>query len=64
MYLEDLKHEWTGFKVCEKCWEPRHPQEFLRAREDKQAVNGGRHIPTYEEWTFVTPTFPPDTSDL
>lgn len=24
-YLE-LKKEWTGFKVCPECYEPKHPQ--------------------------------------
>ena len=26
----ELKDEWTGLKVCDKCWEPRHPQDMLR----------------------------------
>lgn len=21
-----LKKEWTGFRTCEECWEPKHPQ--------------------------------------
>tara|TARA_R100000654_G_scaffold26444_3_gene50099 strand:+ start:10818 stop:11120 length:303 start_codon:yes stop_codon:yes gene_type:complete len=24
--LLDLKKEWTGFKVCHECYEPKHPQ--------------------------------------
>jgi len=32
------KHEWTGFIVCGDCWEPRHPQDFVRARQDKISV--------------------------
>ena len=24
--LKDLKKEWTGFKVCSECFEPKHPQ--------------------------------------
>lgn len=22
----DLKKEWTGFRVCDECYEPKHPQ--------------------------------------
>ena len=32
-----LRKEWTGLMVCSDCWEPRHPQESLRARVDRQA---------------------------
>lgn len=37
-----LKHEWTGLRVCHgpntnDCWEPRHPQDKIRARKDRQA---------------------------
>ena len=33
--------EWTGLRVCRgggtrDCWEPRHPQEFVRGKADKQ----------------------------
>lgn len=42
--------EWTGLMVCKgqgtnNCWEPRHPQEFLRAKPDKQAVPDPRPEP-------------------
>lgn len=29
-----MKKEWTGSIVCTDCWEPRHPQEFVRGRKD------------------------------
>ena len=32
-----LRREWTGLRVCTKCFEPRHPQEMLKGRADKQA---------------------------
>lgn len=22
----DLRQEWTGFRTCFECWEPKHPQ--------------------------------------
>jgi hypothetical protein len=27
-YLNDLKLEWTGLKVCDECWDPKDPLEF------------------------------------
>lgn len=37
-----LVKEWTGLRVCRgggtnDCWEPRHPQDFVRGRKDQQA---------------------------
>ena len=32
--LNALKKEWTGFKVCDECYEPKHPQ-----LEPKRALN-------------------------
>ena len=32
------KHEWTGFIVCTTCFETRHEQDFVRARQDKISV--------------------------
>lgn len=37
-----LRREWTGLMVCHgpatnDCWEPRHPQDFVKGRADKQA---------------------------
>jgi len=37
-----LVKEWTGLRVCKgpgtnECWEPRHPQEKLRGKVDRQA---------------------------
>jgi len=37
--LKDLKKEWTGFKVCSECYEPKHPQlEPHTAPADPQAL--------------------------
>ena len=37
--LSTLKKEWTGFKVCYECYEPRHPQlETKRTVTDPQAL--------------------------
>ena len=34
---DQLKREWTGSMVCVPCWEPRHPQDFVRAIPDHQS---------------------------
>lgn len=37
-----LRKEWTGFMVCKKCYEPRHPQEFLKGRKEDENVSWTR----------------------
>lgn len=32
----ELKKEWNGLMTCQSCWEPRHPQDFVRAVRDEQ----------------------------
>lgn len=35
VYLgSQLKQRWDGYKVCPKDWEPRNPQDFVRAIPD------------------------------
>lgn len=41
----DLRLEWTGLRVCEKDFELRHPQDFLRAKPDKIVVPWTRKEP-------------------
>ena len=33
-----LRKRWDGLMVCNKDWETRHPQEFVKARVDEQTV--------------------------
>jgi hypothetical protein len=35
-HLSELRKEWTGKLVCRGCFDPRHPQEFVRAMPDNQ----------------------------
>lgn len=35
----NLKRQWDGVIACPKCWDYRHPQEFVRAKADKQYVD-------------------------
>lgn len=37
-----LRREWNGLRTCSgaatnNCWEPRHPQDFVRGKKDRQA---------------------------
>ena len=32
------KQRWDGFIVCPKCYEQRHPQDFVLAKQDKITV--------------------------
>ena len=40
------KQRWDGFRVCPSCFEERHPQDFVRARQDKISVSFSRPIQT------------------
>lgn len=35
---DESKLEWTGFIVCNDCYEQRHPQDFVKAKIDKIIV--------------------------
>lgn len=37
-----LKKRWDGLMVCSHDWESRHPQDFLRAVQDRQVVPWSR----------------------
>ena len=39
------KQRWDGFIVCPEDFEFRHPQDFVRARQDKISVPFSRPIP-------------------
>ena len=41
----ELRKEWTGLRVCHECWEPRHPQDFVRGVPDDQTVPWARPEP-------------------
>jgi len=41
----EIRKEWTGFLVCDLCYEMRHPQDFVRAKQDKIYVPDSRPIP-------------------
>ena len=53
---DEIKKEWTGFLVCPACYETRHPQDFVRARQDKISVPFTRPRPldVFTGVTYVT----------
>ena len=61
---DEIKKEWTGFLVCPVCFEYRHEQDFVRARQDKISVpftrprpvdifTGVTYITTYVEEDYI-----------
>ena len=60
----DAKQRWDGFIVCPKDFEQRHPQDFIKARQDKISVpftrprpvdvfTGVAYITTYVEEDYI-----------
>lgn len=47
----ETRHEWNGLIVRKESWEPRHPQDFVKARGDRQRVPYPRPEPTSD--TFI-----------
>lgn len=37
-----LRRTWDGLMVCERDWEPRHPQDYVRAQKDRTEVEFSR----------------------
>ena len=40
-----LRLRWDGQRVCYECWEPRQPQDFVKAQVDVQAPQWTRPEP-------------------
>lgn len=38
----ETRLRWDKLRVCEKDWEPRHPQDFVRGKRDRQRVPNPR----------------------
>ena len=39
---DKARFQWDGLVVCGQCWEPRHPQDFVRGKDDNQGVPWSR----------------------
>lgn len=42
-----LKKRWDGAMVCSADWEPRHPQDSLKARPERNNIKDARPVPEY-----------------
>jgi NMD protein affecting ribosome stability and mRNA decay len=38
----ELAKEWTGSRVCSKCFDHRHPQDFVKGVPDRQSPSWTR----------------------
>lgn len=55
---EMLKY-WQGFYVCERCWEPRQPQDFARNVADVQTPPWSQPMPAWafgQDWLLIEGT--------
>ena len=41
----DMRKTWDNLWVCKDDWEPRHPQDFVKAKYDRQRVPVARTEP-------------------
>lgn len=48
---ENTRKEWNGAIVCKTHWDPRHPQDKIRGKADRQSVPNPRPDP---DPVFVT----------
>ena len=51
LWASEMKKTWDGLLVCPEDWEPRHPQDFVRGKDDKQSVTDPN---PYPEDVFIT----------
>lgn len=48
----ELRRDWRGLMLCKEDFEPRHPQELIRARPADRHPYGSRSL---GEVTFLSP---------
>lgn len=48
----EMRKHWQGYYTCQRCWKPRHPQDFVRAVPDEQAPPWTQPPPA-DEFTAV-----------
>lgn len=58
----EAKQRWDGFIVCPDDYEMRHPQDFVRTRQDKITVPFTRPIPplTFTNVSYIIYYVDPD----
>lgn len=54
---DELEKEWQGLMTCSGCWEPRHPQDFVRGVADNTAPPWTRTEPedVFVDVPYVVP---------
>lgn len=57
----DTIKDWQNQILCPSCYEPRHPQDFVRGRRDRQRVPWSRPEP---EPIFVLNVYLDDDSNI
>lgn len=51
-----MMKNWQGYYVCREHWEPRHPQDFVRAVPPEQPVPWSQPQPIQDQFAqFCTP---------
>ncbi len=50
--IDEMRTTWEGLLVCADDWEPRHPQEYVRAVADQVAPDGEVRPPPAQD-TFI-----------
>lgn len=48
------KKRWDGFMVCPQCFELRHPQDFVKTKQDKITVPWAR---VQQEAVYIQPSY-------
>ena len=63
-----LRKDWQGFMLCTTCWEPRHPQDYVRAKVERVGVpwsrpQGPQDAPAYCTFNGMTAIADSGTAD-
>ena len=48
---DKLRLEWTGLRVCNECFEPRHPQTLIKVPQEKINTSWARPDPDMSYYT-------------
>ncbi len=51
-----LRKRWDGIRVCQQCWEPRHPLDLIKSPPPEKPIpwSAPEPIPTYINVTYNT----------
>ncbi len=70
VYSSDALQRWDGMVTCKQDWEPRHEQDFVRARKDRIAAQGLLRPEGEDDYTTIPgisgpdPIPPPDPNNV